>query len=626
MTEIIYYGPDSDFIDNSFGNLPEGGHNTLSFTSTLVVIEHPTTGMVISLSGSGIAPAGDGFVGTLTGIDFEDSDGNLIAEITDISWSVNDFVVAFTAADNGDDTLLNAFLFDDLLLDASQAVAGAPFYADDAPAGVELLGSDFQDDVIGSDFKDLLFSGGGDDQVQGGDGNDTIRGGAGDDMMDGGKGNDKLFGGSGDDIIYTGRGRDTVDVGTGSDYEQVFSDRGDKTIIYTQATTAFQALQYGGVKSALNVTVDGDANTGTIQKGAWGTDTLVDVQTTLLAGDTTGGIGIDGSIEDDVFNWDGGANTWASIRGGLGVDSYNLDMSGTVRLNFDNSYYGAGVDDANITAVAQEMRINVATGTINNDGWGNSESISVTAGPARLEISGTFFDDVMNGSGARESFITSLGNDTVNGKGGVDRIRFDRGEIAEVEVDLSAGVATVQGTDSNVYTQTILNVEDIRGSKNGDDGLTGSSAANYIQGRGGNDDILGLGGADRLYGEDGRDGINGGGGSDIVDGGAGRDILKGGNGNDTIIGGTGADVMFGNNGDDVFIFASEGGSGNDKIRDFVSDEDTIRFEGVSGTASFSDLTITVSNGDTLVEWAGGSVKLLDFTDTLTSSDFDFFLP
>jgi len=626
MTTLNYFGPDEDFVALAFENLPESGHDTLAFGSTLVKIQHPDTLMQISIIGTGLGTNGSSFFGTVTKIVFENGDDVEVANIDDIAWNLNDFVNAISASNEGDDTLFNALLFDDLTVDASQSTVPATLYGDDGTDGVSVFGSSFGDDIIGTDFKDFIASGGGDDQVQGGDGNDTIRGGAGDDMMDGGKGNDKLFGGSGDDIIYTGRGRDTVDVGTGSDYEQVFSDRGDKTIIYTQATTAFQALQYGGVKSALNVTVDGDANTGTIQKGAWGTDTLVDVQTTLLAGDTTGGIGIDGSIEDDVFNWDGGANTWASIRGGLGVDSYNLDMSGTVRLNFDNSYYGAGVDDANITAVAQEMRINVATGTINNDGWGNSESISVTAGPARLEISGTFFDDVMNGSGARESFITSLGNDTVNGKGGVDRIRFDRGEIAEVEVDLSAGVATVQGTDSNVYTQTILNVEDIRGSKNGDDGLTGSSAANYIQGRGGNDDILGLGGADRLYGEDGRDGINGGGGSDIVDGGAGRDILKGGNGNDTIIGGTGADVMFGNNGDDVFIFASEGGSGNDKIRDFVSDEDTIRFEGVSGTARFSDLTITVSNGDTLVEWAGGSVKLLDFTDTLTSSDFDFFLP
>ncbi|WP_269845855.1 calcium-binding protein [Paracoccus yeei] len=70
----------------------------------------------------------------------------------------------------------------------------------------------------------------------------------------------------------------------------------------------------------------------------------------------------------------------------------------------------------------------------------------------------------------------------------------------------------------------------------GDDNLSGTAAANQMDGLGGNDTLFGLGGNDRLYG---------GAGNDQLLGGAGNDSLYGGIDNDYLIGGAGADYLDG---------------------------------------------------------------------------------
>ncbi|MDP8947478.1 MAG: hypothetical protein M3N09_05175 [Actinomycetota bacterium] len=81
------------------------------------------------------------------------------------------------------------------------------------------------------------------------------------------------------------------------------------------------------------------------------------------------------------------------------------------------------------------------------------------------------------------------------------------------------------------------------------DSLTGTSAANHIEGLGGNESatfgdlIRGRGGNDVLYGNRGGDRIVGGTGADVIFGGQGEDILVGGAGRDHINGGTGGDII-----------------------------------------------------------------------------------
>ena len=49
-------------------------------------------------------------------------------------------------------------------------------------------------------------------------------------------------------------------------------------------STAFMTMSYQDLGSAITVHVDGAANAATVDKGALGTDTLVDIQNALLAG------------------------------------------------------------------------------------------------------------------------------------------------------------------------------------------------------------------------------------------------------------------------------------------------------------------------------------------------------
>ena len=92
-----------------------------------------------------------------------------------------------------------------------------------------------------------------------------------------------------------------------------------------------------------------------------------------------------------------------------------------------------------------------------------------------------------------------------------------------------------------------------------------------------------------LRGDDGNDTLTGGQRSDFLDGGrdddllignGGRDKLKGRAGDDTLFAGAGDDVLSGQGGDDIMLGGDgadrfEFSMGNDIIRDFVDDVDTL---------------------------------------------------
>jgi Ca2+-binding RTX toxin-like protein len=78
-----------------------------------------------------------------------------------------------------------------------------------------------------------------------------------------------------------------------------------------------------------------------------------------------------------------------------------------------------------------------------------------------------------------------------------------------------------------------VSVENLYGSSDGNDNLSGNKADNNIVGFGGHDRLNGKGGIDFLDGGDGDDMLIGGGGSDFLHGGAGRDRLIGNGGSDS---------------------------------------------------------------------------------------------
>jgi len=219
--------------------------------------------------------------------------------------------------------------------------------------------------------------------------------------------------------------------------------------------------------------------------------------------------------------------------------------------------------------------------------------------PADDTITGTDDDDVIVGLGGNDTIVGGGGfdlicggdgNDSilqtsgglfgaaiVSGDAGDDTIQAGRDTLvgadyeespAAVNVDLTAGTATGDGTDS------LAGVDVAYGSAF-DDVLNGNAKMNILVGYGGNDTISGLGGPDLIGAEAG---------DDIVDGGKGRDqmyygdspsgvhvkLAKGtatGEGNDhlksieDVTGSKRADVIVGTSGPNAFT----GGSGNDHL-------------------------------------------------------------
>ncbi|MDZ8109037.1 MAG: FG-GAP-like repeat-containing protein [Nostoc sp. DedQUE12a] len=92
---------------------------------------------------------------------------------------------------------------------------------------------------------------------------------------------------------------------------------------------------------------------------------------------------------------------------------------------------------------------------------------------------------------------------------------------------------------------------------------------------------------------------------DLIFGFAGNDIIVGGGGNDRIYGGFGTDNLTGGVGSDIFVIVQ--GEGRDTIKDFNLNEDLIA---LSSGISYSNLSITQSNNDTLIKIGTVSLALL----------------
>ena len=212
------------------------------------------------------------------------------------------------------------------------------------------------------------------------------------------------------------------------------------------------------------------------------------------------------------------------------------------------------------------------------------------------------------------------GNDTIEGGGGLEDTVSFAASASPVTVDLAAGTASGEGTD------TITGVRHVVGSP-GADALAGDAAPNTlsgggggdaIDGREGDDTLVGGRGADRLTGGPGSDALIGQGGIDIADygtapgpvrvdlkagvatgdgsdtlsgirsvigssfadllrgngkrnrlaGGGGPDRLAGRSGDDVLVGGNHRDVLRGGGGDDVL----RGGSGADVLKAGAGDD------------------------------------------------------
>lgn len=357
----------------------------------------------------------------------------------------------------------------------------------------------------------------------------------------------------------------------------------------------------------------------------------------IVNGDN-GNNALSGTPEDDELYGMGGNDT---LNGRAGADL--LDG-------------GDGSDFAIYTSSPEGVNVSLATGTgTGGDAEGDTlvdiESLrgspfadTLTGNDANNTLIGDAGDDVLNGGGGNDTLTGGAGADVCDGGPGADTISYS-GSTEAVIVDLMTGT----GSGGDAAGDTIVNIENVRGSSFNDE-LAGDANANTLIGGDGDDVLTGRGGDDSFVGGPGADVLDGGDGSDLASyasatagvsvslitgkGSAGEaagdtlisierlrgsefdDVLIGDSNNNNIVGGAGDDTLIGGNGDDLLT----GGPGADVLTGGVG-TDTISYSGSAGAVTVNLATQTVSGGDAAGDVISGIENAVgtDSNDTLIGS-------
>lgn len=221
---------------------------------------------------------------------------------------------------------------------------------------------------------------------------------------------------------------------------------------------------------------------GDVIKGLGGGDSICggNGSDKLIGGDR--GDALVGEAGNDALSGGGGSDFFF---GGPGNDMFNG---------------GAGIDDtADYFFAPSGVQADLAAGTATGEGTDTLTGIE--------DLEGSRFDDTLTGDPNWNFFFPGEGNDIVVGGGDTrDLVNFFFSANAVV-VDLTAGTATGEGTD------TLTGIGQVFGSRH-DDMITGDVNANSLYGGPGTDTISGAAGDDKLDGGDGTDTLDGGDGTD----------------------------------------------------------------------------------------------------------------
>lgn len=342
----------------------------------------------------------------------------------------------------------------------------------------------------GGDGRTLFEAGGGDDSLSGGRGADTLSGGTGNDTIENytwvydDDVQDRLSGGDGADLIRAGNG-DIVDGGTGNDWisavgavnitagdghDLVVGSTGDDRI---DGGAGSDTVSYEYANSAVNI----DLNVAAQANGGGGLDTLIGFENVI------------GTNRDDTIIGTAGANI---LEGGGGDDSL---------------YAGAGRDTASYSTSTQAVTVDLRVADPQDTGGAGIDLLS-----GFENLTGGSGNDALFGDARSNVLIGGEGNDFLNGRLGFDIVSY---ENATERVQVSLAIRDAQPVGGNNGTDTIFNVEGLRGTAFGD-GLRGDNGANVL---------AGLDGADVLVASAGDDTLNGGAGADRMRGGLGSDTF-----------------------------------------------------------------------------------------------------
>ena len=475
-----------------------------------------------------------------------------------------------------------------------------------------------------------VIGGNGNDTLYGGDGNDTIYGGAGNDDLIGLGGADifKFANGHGNDTIHDFEpGQDTIDLsgldlaGTGkvltwADLNQRITTVTDPDDPNTVTGVQIDLTEWGGG----TITLEGVTSVTGLTRGTF-----------VLPGRITEDQTITGTVDDDDFRGGSGNDT---ITGGEGFDTLK-GGSGDDTLKGgsgdDTLKGGSGNDTLEGGSGNDTLKGGLGADTfVFTEGHGDDQVLDFDPENDIIDLSG--FGKTITWAELSEkievtvSFTTSTSMEE-DQSAGEDQEAI--GVVRTVQIDLTewgGGTIELQGISSpeqlteDMFKLPVVEESDptARTFGDGDDfiiaGVSAGQEVTNIDAGGGDDTIWGRHTNETLKGGDGNDWIVGGAGSDTIVGGAGDDILEGG------------DWLQADTDTDTFVFTE--GHGDDKIRDFDTENDIIDLSGFDAAITWEVLSRKIeSDGGTAVidlsDWGGGTIRLDGVSpDDLTEDMFN----
>lgn len=263
----------------------------------------------------------------------------------------------------------------------------------------------------------------------------------------------------------------------GTTLAEGFDPRGGADTVDGQG--GFDTVFYSSAPNAIQVNMT--LATGQVVQDGWdSSDTLVNIER------------VEGSHWNDTFLGNDGDNSFRglsgadTIDGGNGqdqVDYWSPRMSGSEGVIVDLG--GTAVRSAAVFAATPEQLPAGFTGWA-RDNWGDIDLLKSIEG-----IGGSDWDDVLIGSDGNNRIHGWAGSDTIDGAGGIDWAEYLTAE-AGVTANLALGQTQ---KDGSLYADTLINIENLRGSVF-NDSLVGDAGANQFKGEAGNDTINGGGGID----------------------------------------------------------------------------------------------------------------------------------
>ncbi|WP_290644027.1 calcium-binding protein [Aquabacterium sp.] len=333
----------------------------------------------------------------------------------------------------------------------------------------------------------------------------NIVGTSGDEVLNGSEYADSLSGGGGHDTLYGGDGNDTLNVLGG--YGTLYGGKGDDVYVIPGALTLFgtQVRELAG--EGIDTIYIG------LPDGLVGSAAPANVENMICASSSkyqsVGGNGLDNFVQTNT-------TSFAALYGFDGNDTL-IASGGNDALDGGNG--------------ADYLEGGLGADTLFGDFWDVVDTQPLLA-PGNDTLIGGQGSDTLYGQAGNDSLIGGEGIDSMVGGLGDDIYVIDN-DTSDILVEAAGeGTDTIQTSLAN-YTLTAANIENLTSTSLGAHTITGSAGDNVITDSDVAGFLNGFDGNDTLYGGDGDDTVSGGRGNDVLIGGAGFDLLRGGLGDDT---------------------------------------------------------------------------------------------